>query len=57
MSVTNHQLDESNENWPFSVCSWQIFTDFYVGAKYTTGLNFTTLCLSAYVQGCLESFL
>ena len=26
MSLTNHQLDESDEkNWPFSVCSWQIF--------------------------------
>ena len=34
MSLTNHQLDESDEkNWPFSVRSWQIFffSDLCVG--------------------------
>lgn len=57
MSVTNHQLDESNENWPFSVCSRQIFflTSVFV-TKNATGLNFTILC-SLNLQGCLKSFL
>jgi len=31
MSLTNHQLDESDEkNWPFSVRSWQIFFFFWL---------------------------
>lgn len=51
-------MSQMKKNWPFSVCSWQIFfflTSVLV-AKNATGLNFTILCSFSF-QGCLESFL
>lgn len=31
MSISNHQLDESNENWPFSVALGRFFFSDFCG--------------------------
>lgn len=48
MSVSNHQLDETNENWPFQYALKSVLV-----AKSATGLNFTLLC-SPNLESCLE---
>lgn len=44
MGEINHQLDESNDNWPFLYALGRLLLTSVLVVKSATGLNFTPLC-------------